>query len=96
MALTLAQLKTREAAWRKSYDALTDESDNTPGDVTEQHSARFDELYEEAEAIEADYARLRGAEAGKAAMAFAFLFRNVRQMNQPPKHVIAICQALAA
>lgn len=94
--MTLSELKAREAAWKKAYDALIEESDNTPGDVTEEHSARFDELHEEGKTIEAEYAKLKGAEARLAGLGFAFLFRNVSEMGRGPTHVIALCQAAIA
>lgn len=93
---TFAETKARDAAWRKAYDTVMDESDATPGDVTDEHSARLDELHEEAEAIEAAYSKFRNPEAKRAASAFRFLFRNVSEMGRGPKHVIALCEAAIA
>lgn len=94
--MTLAELKSRDAAWRKAYDALTDESDKTPGDVTDAHRARFDELYEEAEAIEAGFATLSGAEAREAASTFTFLRQIVENLNLTPGRAVALCRAVSA
>ncbi len=94
--MTLADLKSREAIWRQAYDALIVETDTTEDDVTEIQSARFDELHEEAEAIEEAYGKLGSPEAKVAATGFAFLFRNVSEMGRGPKQVIALCEAVIA
>lgn len=94
--MTLAQIKARDAAWKKAYDALIDETDATVGDVTEAQSAQFGELHEEAETIIADYKKLGTAEARQAADGFEFLFRNAANVGRGPKHIIALCEAAIA
>jgi Mor family transcriptional regulator len=94
--MSLNELKARVAAWRTEYDALIDERDQTPGDVTAEHSARFDELHEEADVISAELEKHEGADAERAARGFKFLFRNVGELGRAPRHVVALCEAAIA
>lgn len=89
--------QTRFVSWREdANEAFKMRFASHRIEVREQAKARWLEILEEGNLIEADLATIDGHEALALRQAVGFLVDNVRNMDRPPRVVIDICRKLAA
>ncbi|MBS0240134.1 MAG: hypothetical protein JSR89_17100 [Proteobacteria bacterium] len=93
--MTLADIKQQSDAWCAAFDEHVAKT-NGPEDVSYEDNRRFDELFDEAAAIEGRLAALDGAKARRELAGFRFVLENIRASGRSPGEIRQLWAAFSA